>query len=94
VTKRASNHFSCFGIRSVGGDWGQCVFFSIFGWISGGHPDEYNLAKFQNMNVERSYLAPFHVVGNYIYTYRHYIFQKNREFVNKIFLFQNGENSF
>lgn len=26
-----------------------------------------NLAKFQNMNVERSYLAPFHVVGNYTY---------------------------
>ncbi len=26
-----------------------------------------NLAKFQNMNVERSYLAPFHVVTNYIY---------------------------
>jgi hypothetical protein len=28
-----------------------------------------NLAKFQNMNVERSYLAPFHVVTNYIYIY-------------------------
>ncbi len=47
---------------------GVCLFL-IFGWISGDHPEEYNLAKFQNMNVERSYLAPFHVVGNYIYIY-------------------------